>query len=466
MERFKLNRNLATARACTCGAVILFAGAFANADGIPRFEILDLNDLNPNLIGQIPTAINDRGQITGWADFEGEGEIYGTIWTNGRATSLPYSPGDTFSDGWAINNAGLVIGTTTRVEEIRDRIFFYPTAAVWQNRTIFELLPLANDPPNWDLQYANDINDNNVIIGNGRDEDTQEPVAYVFRNGKLSSIPTLGGYRTDPVALNNDGVIVGQSWTSAGTYNGFILYPNGDMTDLGTLGGRDSRAMDIAENGLVCGWSQSPTEPTIAMIWDDEVPTNLGTLGGKQSHAAAINNAKQVVGFSTDDVHNGHMFYWEDGVMYNAIDLIRNDLGFGGRAVGHDINEAGQFIGTMYRDQTGDAPVVFTRVQFDVADPVPGVAGENNEFVISNAPKNVRVVLAGSLAMGMQQIPGCAGATVLLNKPQIVGSKMTDDNGDVSFSVKIPNAIAGKMTYFQAAIPSGCLVSNVSRFEF
>lgn len=445
----------------------VLAGAFLSAAASAqerRFEILDLNDLNPTSFGFL-FDIDEQGRIVGTSDIDGP-DFRATAWSGGIATNLGIVPGDTASDAIAINEGGTIVGVSTLVDDTGHLIFFYPTVVVWDDRSDpVELQSLITSGENWELLYVSDINDRGQIIGTGRDLDLEEPRAWIFEDGIMTDLGTMGGFSTDPCAINNAGIVVGQSWTSGGQNHGFV-WRDGEFTDLGTLGGRDSKAFDINELNQVVGWAQSPTAPTLAVKWEDGVMSQLGTLGGNQSHASAINNLGQIVGFSVDENYHAHMFLWEDGVMINPAEFIPDGLGFGGRANAQDINDAGQIIGTLYREGRGDAPVMLMEVFLDLASPEPGNAGEVNTVTVGNAEPGHRIYLAYGVNPGMSTIPGCPGATVLIDDPRVAGSAIADATGEATLSGFVPAAASGQTLRLQAVDPARCEVSNVVTHTF
>ena len=98
-------------------------------------------------------------------------------------------------------------------------------------------------------------------------------------------------------AVNNNGQIVG-SYSTANGYRAF-LYSNGVMTNLGTLGGTDSYATTINEVGQVAGYSNSASGQRHAFLYSNGVMTDLGTLGGTASYAVDINGAGRSPGTPT-----------------------------------------------------------------------------------------------------------------------------------------------------------------------
>jgi probable HAF family extracellular repeat protein len=123
-----------------------------------------------------------------------------------------------------------------------------------------------------------------------------------------------------------------------------FLWSNGVMTDLGTLGGDFSAGEAISSNGDVVGISTiNPGEFQFhAFLWKDGVRTDLGTLGGNQSQATDINSAGQVVGFSETAGLVRHAFIWENGVMSDlgGADANTESFAFG-------ITASGDVIGTI-----------------------------------------------------------------------------------------------------------------------
>jgi probable HAF family extracellular repeat protein len=67
-------------------------------------------------------------------------------------------------------------------------------------------------------------------------------------------------------AINNSGKIVGWS-SSLNSYTRAFLYDNGSMAELGTLGGRHSWAEDINDTGEIVGWAYMNDNVYHAVMW-------------------------------------------------------------------------------------------------------------------------------------------------------------------------------------------------------
>lgn len=206
--------------------------------------------------------------------------------------------------------------------------------------------------------------------------------AFLWEDGALTDLGTLGGTFSIALALNDRGQVVGSSRLADGSIRAF-LWENGTMTDLGTLdGGWLSGAFAINNLVQVTGWSVycstcsanerhaflwdngTMTDLGVgtfsegygvnvrsqvvgrssgfgAFLWEAGTITRLGTLGGVQSEAKGINDRRQVVGWSTlPGNFPFHAWLWDDGTM--------TDLGTlpdGGGSVAYAVNAPGQVVG-------------------------------------------------------------------------------------------------------------------------
>jgi len=147
--------------------------------------------------------------------------------------------------------------------------------------------------------------------------------AVVWKDGHITDLNTLGGRESFGSWINDEGQVVGwatnavpdsftmYNWFPAGTQMRAFVWQNGHMQDLGTLGGPDSQAQYINDRGQVAGQSFTiatvnattgmPTEHPF--LWQNGHMQDLGTLGGTLTLPATdgsggLNDRGEVIGQS------------------------------------------------------------------------------------------------------------------------------------------------------------------------
>ena len=212
--------------------------------------------------------------------------------------------------------------------------------------------------------------------------------AFLYSNGVMQDIGTLGGQGSEGAGINDSGQVVGNSALSSGVQHAF-LYSNGVMNDLGTLGGTGSSAGGINDAGQVTGtaelsgpqvydafvyssgvmndlgaapgvsgsdgWAINASGQVVgtgslistgannAFLYSDGVWQSLGTLGGANSDAEGINTSGEIVGFSDTIGNYYHAFLYSGGVMQDLGTLP----GYNSSA-SQGINDLDQIVGYSY----------------------------------------------------------------------------------------------------------------------
>lgn len=82
------------------------------------------------------------------------------------------------------------------------------------------------------------------------------------------------------------------------------------IIDLGTLGGYRSESIAINERGQVVGVSLIDEENEHAFLWKKGTMTDLGILASDYSSGEAINSRGQVMGTSATDSGEPHAVLW------------------------------------------------------------------------------------------------------------------------------------------------------------
>ena len=155
----------------------------------------------------------------------------------------------------------------------------------------------------------------------------------------VTDLGTLGG-ASEAFAISNNGQVAGK-YLAGNNYQAF-LWNDGVMQGLGTLGGDSSVALGVNDAGQVVGYSYNGSGRQRAFLWQNGAMQDLGTFpGGSVSLATGINNAGQVVGHSDNAAYKLHAFVWNGSM---------GDLGTlgGDHSYGYGINDNGQAVGASH----------------------------------------------------------------------------------------------------------------------
>lgn len=196
--------------------------------------------------------------------------------------------------------------------------------------------------------------------------------AYLWQDGVMSDLGTLGGQSSGHSWINNKSQVVGISEINAPDPFGAdcnrmpgsqiirgFLWENGVMTDIGTLGGNDTAALFINNAEQIAGTSDVTLTPDPslgyvphhAFLWKNGVFQDLGTLGGGTSIPEAMDDIGDVVGFSTlPGEQHVHPFLWKNGTMTD-LGTLPGDTDASAEAV----NPSGEVVGVSFTDTTARA---------------------------------------------------------------------------------------------------------------
>ena len=238
-------------------------------------------------------AINDRGQAVGFAETAVKDSTcappqvlaYGAVLWQADGTAVPLAPlsGDTVDFTFAMNNTGLVVGSSGTCANTP--LFPFPVgphAVLWKNGGPPIALPNLGGSM---VGVGAAVNDQGLVVG-GSDLPSEKPgFPFVQIHCTLwtaagpQDLGTVGNdFSSLPTAMNNSGQIVGGSCDDQGNCRAF-LWENGKMTDLNSLIPANSplylaNAQSINARGEIVGIAvDTATGDTRAFL---AVPGNAG----------------------------------------------------------------------------------------------------------------------------------------------------------------------------------------------
>ena len=264
--------------------------------------------------------INELGQVVG-----SQPSFY---WTGGKRTDLPLPP---YGGAFGINDSSVVV---TKIKVVGDEFH----AIKWRDGVVLNVLGTLGGVSS---SQANAINNVGQVVGSSGTS-TGLTRAFLSDGKSMINLGVLPGNLASAAAdINELGQIVGTS-TGLGPSRGFI-YSNGTMSDIGSLGGGSTIPYAINESGHVVGRSSNGTGLS-AFFYDGNSMADLGITPATSSVAEGINDLDQVVGYR---VSGGPLaFLWDS---QNGTRLLNNLIdplsGWKNLETASDINNKGQIVG-------------------------------------------------------------------------------------------------------------------------
>lgn len=179
---------------------------------------------------------------------------------------------------------------------------------------------------------------------------------FLWQNGVMLALPTLGGNNGQASAINNRGQVVGyaengivDSTCPAGVTNNRVdlpvLWDKGQAQPLSTIGNDpDGVAFGINNHGLAVGYSGTCTAANFAVVWENDAATPLADLGTPGAIAYAINGHNQIVGQAVNSEGTALAAIWENNTVRSLGVLLPGDAA----AFATSINNRGQVVGSSF----------------------------------------------------------------------------------------------------------------------
>jgi probable HAF family extracellular repeat protein len=335
---FTTNKIAALFFACLVSAQLGAQTQSPQSGQIPRYRLVDLGTFGGPASSF--ADLNNRGTVVGWENGANTDPLcfftpncfttHAFQERNGAVTDLGVLPGGDSSAACCISASGLIAGMSETGEF--DPIYGVPILrpVLWRNGQMIDLGLL----PGGGLGGASgDVNDRGQVVGTALNT-VPDPCnliglptqfrAFLWQNGVMQDLGTLGGGNASALFINDRGQVTGISHTdliNPATGCPFLhpfFWQNGTMLDIGTLGGDEAGPLSLNQLGQVVGISSvvAGNQAVHPFLWSKGQLTDLGTLGGAEGETTFINNSGDIVGEAdlpgpTPQVH--HAVLWKHG---------------------------------------------------------------------------------------------------------------------------------------------------------
>jgi probable HAF family extracellular repeat protein len=316
--------------AATGIAMLVTLAAQESLAGPPAYTVTNL----PSLGGTLSrgNSLNNAGAVAGYSNLAGNQRRHAAVWSGGAPADLGTLGGPNSSVAWPVkNNGGMVAGISQTATPD-------PLGEAWSCAAFFPAATATGF----------------TCLG------------FVYQDGVMTALPTLGGNNGFAAGGNNRGQITG--WAETTVHDPSCVPPQvlqfrpvvwgpaaGQVTELpllpgdssGSATGINDRGQAIGISGL-CDQAVGRFTARHAVLWEDGAVIDIGNLGGSSWHTPmAINERGDVVGFSDlpgDDPNdsNAHAFLWTRAAGIVDLGTLPGDV----YSEAHGINERRQVVGT------------------------------------------------------------------------------------------------------------------------
>ena len=328
--------------------------AFRWVDG----RMIDLGALAPDLPSNA-AAINNRGWVAGLSQngvidpATGAPEVRAVLWTTNRIIDLG-TLGGANSVATQINDRGQVLGASSNNVPDPFSIFGAPTQTrtfVWEDGDMKDVGTLGGpDAAPFSINNRGQVAGSSYL-NDSPNADTGIPTLdpFLWEKGTMIDLGSLGGTVGAAQGMNSRGEVTGVSALEGNQVSHPFLWSpeKRRMQDLGTLGGNNGSANWINDRGEVVGSADLlGSQVHHAFLWRAGAMIDLGTQSGDPcSVATAINSSEQIVGTSSNCHDSLHAFLWEDGSMVDLNSFLPANSSLRRLVIAMNINDRGVIYG-------------------------------------------------------------------------------------------------------------------------
>ncbi len=201
------------------------------------------------------------------------------------------------------------------------------------------------------------------IVVNINHEDLSSPPQELHASGKRAEVPEytvidlgivapVSGVGLGRLAINDLGQVGMTGWSTKGERHAWLWF-QGRLKDVTTLGGAHTEIRDLNNHGLATGFADTPDgKEEHAVVWSAAGITDLGTLKGGKSYGLSINDGGQVVGTArTAGSAEYRAFIWDSTRGMRDLNEIAGTTSGLLLTAGYGINADGQVVGSARTSQ-------------------------------------------------------------------------------------------------------------------
>jgi probable HAF family extracellular repeat protein len=201
------------------------------------------------------------------------------------------------SSAQAVNDRGDVTGWSFAGDPVPNHHGF-----LWSNGVMTDL----GVAPGGFASTVNALNNHGVLVGNTAGPPHGANMVAIYRDGQW----TMPGMQGDANGVNDHGVVVGTYTVGTGAH-AFML-KDGLFFDIGE-NHFFSNAFAVNDKGVIVGSFSTPSGSTHGFTWDGAMH-DIGTLGGNSSSLFGINSHGTAVGYA-QATDNAIAIIYQDGAM-------------------------------------------------------------------------------------------------------------------------------------------------------